>query len=331
MSSQRYAQKRPVSVQDYDANTAGDPPDRPLDYTCQPDWDRLQTQAEIRQALTSLVQGLGFDCASLNYAPVGQLPNSTPGPVFPLLTVGEEQLHWLHRWRESDAHSERNPLSHTLSPTWRRTLQHTLPQRFRLGPDESGGYRWSACRKDQAAAASEAEREAQKDGNGYETTSLSQDAVPPLTLADQRWLQALWQQGFQELCVTPVHLPGREYVALSCLSHKSRPMPARFTSATEANLLYCVHRFARLCLNHKQLQPTQQHARPRLSRREQECLYWASQGKSAVETATILQLRPETVRTYLKTLLKKLQAENKPQAVAIAYETGLLGQRAPRL
>ncbi len=147
-------------------------------------------------------------------------------------------------------------------------------------------------------------------------------------MADQRWLSALYEYGFQELCVTPVHFPGREYVALSCLSHRSNPIPPAFSEQTQANLLYSTHRLAHICLQPEFAQLRQNDsAAPLLSKREQECLYWAAQGKSAVETASILALQPETIRTYLKALLKKLQAENKPQAIAIAYETGLLGNR----
>ncbi len=265
-----------------------------LYYTDQPDWPQLNQLTSIKKALEQLVKGIGFDTGSLIYAPVGELPNRTPGPVYPLVTVGNDNQHWLKQWREHTEHSDDNPLSHRLSPTWKHTLQHTLPQRFDLAHPENWG-------------SSESKH---------------------LTMADQRWLSALYDYGFQELCVTPVHLPGREYVALSCLSHRSNPKPAPFSEQTQANLLYSTHRLAHICLQPEfaQLRKNED-SPPLLSKREQECLYWAAKGKSAVETASILALQPETVRTYLKALLKKLQADNKPQAIAIAYETGLLGNR----
>ncbi len=263
---------------------------RYLYYTDQPDWQQLDSLIAIRKALQELVAGIGFDTASLIYAPVGELPNRTPGPVYPLVTVGNDNLRWLKQWREHTEHSEDNPLSHRLSPTWKHTLQHTLPQRFDLAQPE----KWSKN----------------------------------LTLADQRWLSALFDYGFQELCVTPVHFPGREYVALSCLSHRSHPKPAPLSEQTQANLLYSTHRLAHICLQSEfsPLRNRESHT-GLLSKREKECLYWAAKGKSAAETAAILALQPETVRTYLKALMKKLKAENKPQAIAIAYETGLLGNR----
>lgn len=263
-----------------------------LYYTDQPDWQQLDSLIAIRHALQELVKGIGFDTASLIYAPVGELPNRTPGQVYPLVTVGNDNLHWLKQWREHTEHTEDNPLSHRLSPTWKHTLKHTLPQRFDLAHPE----KWSKN----------------------------------LTMADQRWLSALYEYGFQELCVTPVHFPGREYVALSCLSHSSNPTPPAFSEQTQANLLYSTHRLAHICLKPEFAKLREgSSGKSLLSKREQECLYWASQGKSALETASILGLKPETVRTYLKSLLKKLQAENKPQAIAIAYETGLLGMGKP--
>ncbi|WP_028303362.1 helix-turn-helix transcriptional regulator [Oceanospirillum maris] len=263
-----------------------------LYYIQQPDWSTLTSLPAIQQALEELIKGIGFDSASLIYAPVGELPNRTPGPVHPLLNAGEYNMHWLKRWRERSKNSDKNPLSHELSPTWKQALQQTLPQRFELDQPS----KWSTN----------------------------------LTLADQRWLNALHEEGFQELWVTPVHFPGREYMALSCLSHRNNPKPPPFSDQTQANLLYCVHRFAQICLRPEFKALRQLSAPPSalLSKREQECLFWAAQGKSAVETAAILALRPETVRTYLKALLRKLQAENKPQAIAIAYETGLLGNRS---
>jgi len=62
-----------------------------------------------------------------------------------------------------------------------------------------------------------------------------------------------------------------------------------------------------------------------LTPREQQCLHWSAQGKSAIETAEILGIKQETVRSYIKSFLKKLNADNKTQAVAIGYELGLLG------
>ncbi len=62
-----------------------------------------------------------------------------------------------------------------------------------------------------------------------------------------------------------------------------------------------------------------------LSKREVEVLQWAAEGKSNWETSRILRVSEETVKTYVKRVLRKLNARNKGQAVAAAIERRLIG------
>ena len=64
---------------------------------------------------------------------------------------------------------------------------------------------------------------------------------------------------------------------------------------------------------------------PRLSPREQECLFWISEGKTAWECAVILGLSQHTVRFYLESARAKLRAASNTHAVSIAIQAGLLG------
>jgi len=65
--------------------------------------------------------------------------------------------------------------------------------------------------------------------------------------------------------------------------------------------------------------------RPRsLTRRERECLLWASRGKAQEEIAVILGLRPRTVRFHQENAMWKLGARNIAAAVAIATALGLV-------
>ncbi|MGM3390059.1 LuxR family transcriptional regulator [Stutzerimonas stutzeri] len=65
--------------------------------------------------------------------------------------------------------------------------------------------------------------------------------------------------------------------------------------------------------------------RPRsLTRRERECLLWASRGKAQEEIAVILGLRPRTVRFHQENAMCKLGARNIAAAVAIATALGLV-------
>lgn len=65
-------------------------------------------------------------------------------------------------------------------------------------------------------------------------------------------------------------------------------------------------------------------APPRLSAREQECLRWASAGKTGGETAQILGVSERTVNFHLGNAFAKLNVNNKQAAVAQAILQGLL-------
>ena len=59
-----------------------------------------------------------------------------------------------------------------------------------------------------------------------------------------------------------------------------------------------------------------------LTRRERECLLWASRGKGQEEIATIMGLRPRTVRFHQENAMCKLEARNIAEAVALAITLG---------
>jgi DNA-binding CsgD family transcriptional regulator len=62
----------------------------------------------------------------------------------------------------------------------------------------------------------------------------------------------------------------------------------------------------------------------RLSPREREILAWTARGKARAEIAIILSLADETVKDYLTRAMRKLGADNKTHAVAIALTHGLI-------
>jgi DNA-binding CsgD family transcriptional regulator len=61
-----------------------------------------------------------------------------------------------------------------------------------------------------------------------------------------------------------------------------------------------------------------------LTKREQECLYWSSVGKTTEETAHILGRAPQTVRYHLDNASRKLGAVNRTSAVAQACARGII-------
>lgn len=62
-----------------------------------------------------------------------------------------------------------------------------------------------------------------------------------------------------------------------------------------------------------------------LSQRELECLRWTALGKSSEEIGELISRSTETVRFHLKNATKKLDANNRIHAVAIASYLQLLG------
>ncbi|WP_425416285.1 helix-turn-helix transcriptional regulator [Oricola indica] len=81
-------------------------------------------------------------------------------------------------------------------------------------------------------------------------------------------------------------------------------------------------------LHEKVLQlAAQSHTGVKLAPRELECLQWISEGKTAWECAIILGISINTVRCYLETARKKLNAVSNTHAVSIAHESGLFFPR----
>src|SRR5262249_7022262 len=70
-----------------------------------------------------------------------------------------------------------------------------------------------------------------------------------------------------------------------------------------------------------------------LTDREREVLVEVAAGKSNQDIAAELFISPATARTYVSRLLSKLQARDRAQLVAIAYQSGLiaLGRGSERL
>ena len=61
-----------------------------------------------------------------------------------------------------------------------------------------------------------------------------------------------------------------------------------------------------------------------LTRREKECLLWATEGKTAWETSRILSIAERTVTFHLQNVQGKLGVNNRQQAVARAVSLGLI-------
>jgi DNA-binding CsgD family transcriptional regulator len=61
-----------------------------------------------------------------------------------------------------------------------------------------------------------------------------------------------------------------------------------------------------------------------LTSRESEVLFWVANGKSTAEIASILNIAKRTVDEHVQTSIRKLDAANRTQAVAIAIRDGII-------
>ncbi|WMN61386.1 LuxR C-terminal-related transcriptional regulator [Pseudoalteromonas xiamenensis] len=62
----------------------------------------------------------------------------------------------------------------------------------------------------------------------------------------------------------------------------------------------------------------------KLSPRENDCLFWACEGKTAWEISKIIGLSQRTVTFHLMNIISKLQANNRQHAVALAIMKGIV-------
>jgi DNA-binding CsgD family transcriptional regulator len=61
-----------------------------------------------------------------------------------------------------------------------------------------------------------------------------------------------------------------------------------------------------------------------LTPREREILGYYAKGLTDNAIGEALYLSPHTIKTHGKTILRKLGAKNRPHAISLAYQTGLL-------
>jgi DNA-binding CsgD family transcriptional regulator len=64
--------------------------------------------------------------------------------------------------------------------------------------------------------------------------------------------------------------------------------------------------------------------RGKLSNREMTVLTWLALGKSAQDVAHILGISVNTVRSHIRSIIRKLNVSNIPHAVAEAFKRGIL-------
>lgn len=77
-------------------------------------------------------------------------------------------------------------------------------------------------------------------------------------------------------------------------------------------------------VDHTEKMPGVPKQRRPLTDREKEILDLAARGYDFRDTATELAISTDTVKSHLKRIYIKLDARNKPHAVALAYQKGII-------
>lgn len=121
----------------------------------------------------------------------------------------------------------------------------------------------------------------------------------------------------------PVHTPRGEIAMLSFSSSEAPELANSRMQEVEPHLMmlaYHVHdSVMRIFRNTNKVQPA-----IILTKREEECLLWAAEGKTSDETAMILHISESTVRFHLNNAAKKLNVRTRCHAIARAIHLGLI-------
>lgn len=168
----------------------------------------------------------------------------------------------------------------------------------------------------------------------YESEPFWVNAEGFRTTQPNRYLEAIDLANFEKRALTkaaiviPVHLPFGQIGAVSfCAADPDRTdLSAEYLE--HADILYILsHRFVSGCvkaLRTRQWLP----ADCQLTKREVECLRWASIGKTDKEISMILGRSHATVRFHIQNAGEKLDAVNRSQTIFKAAQLGYLGYAA---
>jgi DNA-binding CsgD family transcriptional regulator len=138
-------------------------------------------------------------------------------------------------------------------------------------------------------------------------------------------LRYLRECGFAHGITAPVH---HSDGAVSIISFVCSPADDRYelrTARTRNTVLLAAH----LLVSRVESLLAAQGEKPgkaldTFNTREQECLHWASLGKTTGEMATIMGISENTVKVYFRRIFTRLEVRTRPQAISEAKRRGLL-------
>lgn len=137
--------------------------------------------------------------------------------------------------------------------------------------------------------------------------------------------RSLAQMGLSSMITVPLHLPMGQVAQLSFGGPLSPHEAEARLDAARAEVMAAAHFFQHAFTRAVGSQPGQAEARSNLTPKEWESLRLTAQGHREAEVATLMGIRPSTVRYHLRNVAVKLGATTRTHAVAKAAQLGLLG------
>lgn len=255
------------------------------------DISKINSEDDLIDQIYQIIRPMGFSAALFSYTPVGWLPSKDPGVVKKVISIHlkEEILEsWIqhHHLKPSTTPS---PMSHFFDVFRKEMVNRVSPKMFDLREMLNSGY---------------------------------QNQTPK----GDRWLGKILKAGVEQLFSIPHFSVSSEYWSLGLFRYIEDSNSDAPTKKQIAILNQLVSDLAEFSINELGWRDV---AKPTLKRpltkRELDCLYWASRGCTAEESSRNLGLKSETVRKYLKNASYKLGVKNKVAAVSTAHQLGLLG------
>jgi DNA-binding CsgD family transcriptional regulator len=254
------------------------------------DWDSLDSEDLLTRTAAELFAEIGISGGAFSYTPIGSLPGGRPGLLRRVLPINMDPAiieGWLE-YQDDIVGPTSSALSQSFDPVRRYMSQKVLPERIVL-------------------------------------KEFLADPTRTTNVVAANWIRKLLGLGIRESFHVPIFTSRGEYWALVALRFEDNPCTDPLSEDVLSQLHWMALNFVAICIDRlgwRDQQP--QSMKHPLTAREQECLYWAAQGHSTIETAEILGITNETVRQYIKQALKKLGARNKTQAIWLAHRLGYL-------
>lgn len=145
------------------------------------------------------------------------------------------------------------------------------------------------------------------------------DKVPDKIKKDSKIFDLAHDYGIEKGFSIPVHEPGSGFGSIHIPAElKDMNFESRIKKSIYALRLLSV------MAHHYLFEEAMSGCHISFSKREEECLYWVSQGKTYIETAVIMGITERTVKFHINSMANKLNVVNAKQLIAKAMAMNLM-------